>query len=226
MNIIITITGPSCAGKGYLLDYLLSNYGDNFTSLWGYATRPKREGEIEGFEYKFVDEDFFDAEFEAGNLCQSVTFGGNHYGTPWQSMEEAWETGKVPVRIVEPGGVGQFELVADQLTNSGKPTKVFSVFITDNREVIVERWLERFILDSADPATREESRQSYAKRILGCIEGEFQWDAARPYNFYINQQRHKIPTMAHALSRIASGKVNMEMANRLAPYANMYEEVL
>jgi guanylate kinase len=215
----MTITGPSCAGKGYLLNHLLENYPDKFVSLLTYTTRAMREGEVEGFEYNFIDAAAFKVEHDAGNLCQVVNFGGQFYGTPRVNLEKAFESGKTPIRIVEPGGVGQFERVAEEFEDCS----VFSVFISEEKEVIVERWLERLEADLMMASVHERAahRKYYARRLTDCMEGEFEWHKARSYNFHINGSKHPIPAMAHALSRICTGQVHMSMANRFQPYSEL-----
>ena len=44
---IITISGPSAAGKSFLVDKIIDKY-PNITEIIGLTTRPKREGEING----------------------------------------------------------------------------------------------------------------------------------------------------------------------------------
>lgn len=210
---MMTLTGPSCAGKTFLLKMLLDNYPGQFTSLVGYTTRPRREGEVDGFEYNFIDEATFESELNAGNLCQSVQFGSNYYGTPTRHLTDAFEAGKVPLRIVEPGGVGQFEKVCADLG-----AKVFAIYVTADIEVVTSRWLDRYHIDVAEAEEQHAfTRIAYAGRIAKCLTEEFAWVNERPYNFYI-KSNSEIHSMAYALARIATGNVSMDVANRLQPY--------
>lgn len=52
----IIITGPGASGKDFLKEKLL-NFGLTYNLI--YTTRPKRNGEIDGKDYIFIDEDTF-----------------------------------------------------------------------------------------------------------------------------------------------------------------------
>ena len=44
---IITISGPSAAGKSFLVDEIIQNF-PNITEIIGLTTRPKRKDEVDG----------------------------------------------------------------------------------------------------------------------------------------------------------------------------------
>lgn len=67
---IVTITGPSCAGKTTLADQLVKEH--DFVRLITTTTRPSRVGERLGVDYHFVTHD----EFAKKHFLASSTFVG------------------------------------------------------------------------------------------------------------------------------------------------------
>lgn len=57
---VVFCTGVSGSGKSYFIEHFLS--GENFYNLKSATTRPMREGELDGREYYFRDEEYFDTE--------------------------------------------------------------------------------------------------------------------------------------------------------------------
>ena len=55
----LAIVGPSGAGKGTLMEAVLKKYREKFGFSVSYTTRPKREGEVNGKHYHFVDHETF-----------------------------------------------------------------------------------------------------------------------------------------------------------------------
>eukprot|EP00057_Strongylocentrotus_purpuratus_P000638 XP_001180066.2 PREDICTED: membrane-associated guanylate kinase, WW and PDZ domain-containing protein 1 isoform X2 [Strongylocentrotus purpuratus] len=56
------------------------------------TTRPPREGEVNGVDYKFLSVDEFLALEKSGHLLESGLFEGNHYGTPKPPQDPPPET--------------------------------------------------------------------------------------------------------------------------------------
>lgn len=97
MNLIFFI-GESGCGKSTLQDNLIKYNPHLFTNITSSTTRDMREGETNGKEYHFVSND----EFSNLNLIQSVSFGGNSYGT---QIEEFNKDAAFGLFIVTPEGV-------------------------------------------------------------------------------------------------------------------------
>jgi guanylate kinase len=141
-KLVVTVTGPSASGKSELLTELCANH--NFERLISVTTRPPREGEKEGVEYYYITEEEFARQREAGNLLQEVCFNGKYYGTTKKEVDRVFVKGKVPIVIVEPGGVKQFEEVGESMGFT-----LYSVFVHAPFQVLQRRFLAR--LKGAEP---------------------------------------------------------------------------
>ena len=58
------------------------------------TTRPKRPGEIDGEDYRFVAESDYHRMVEAGDLLEHAKVFGNFYGTPRRPVDDALAAGK------------------------------------------------------------------------------------------------------------------------------------
>ena len=72
---LITITGPSGAGKDTVAQ-MLSDMG-GYNVLCSYTTRPKREGEIDGMEHHFVEK----CDVPHDKMLAYTQYGGYEYWT-------------------------------------------------------------------------------------------------------------------------------------------------
>lgn len=79
-KLIIGLAGPGAAGKGTIGKKLIEELG--FNKVVNTTTRPAREGEIDGVDYKFVNLATFQAKQKAGDFASSLERAGRGwYGT-------------------------------------------------------------------------------------------------------------------------------------------------
>lgn len=81
MGKIFYIMGKSSSGKDTIYSRLLEDSQLGLSRIVLYTTRPMREGEQEGREYHFTDEDCFEKLQEQGKVIESRTYQ-TVYG-PW-----------------------------------------------------------------------------------------------------------------------------------------------
>lgn len=79
---VILISGPSGTGKTTIVRELIKEFGNELKYSVSYTTREKREGEVEGVDYYFIDEKEFKRKIERGELLEWTFAYGNYYGTP------------------------------------------------------------------------------------------------------------------------------------------------
>lgn len=169
---ILTLTGPSCAGKSTLENLLVER---GFAKAISTTTRPMREGEVNGDNYYFVPVGTFEVMQTCGQFVESVAFGGNYYGLSVNEVERLLELGKPIVVVCEPVGQKQ---VAEFCNHKG--WKLYSVFVDNPPEVIAERFLSRHVCDLTFGHDREAVNKAYASRLAEMMTTEALWrDEAR-----------------------------------------------
>lgn len=89
---LIILSGPSGAGKGTIHNELLKNE-ENLTYSVSMTTRKPRNGEEEGIDYYFVDEDTFKKEIEKGSFLEYAYVHGNYYGTLKSNVYDSLDKG-------------------------------------------------------------------------------------------------------------------------------------
>jgi len=77
---IYVISGPSGCGKSTLIRRVLANLGDVRFSV-SHTTREKRESEIEGKDYYFVDRESFRRMVRRNQFAEWALVHGAYYGT-------------------------------------------------------------------------------------------------------------------------------------------------
>ena len=91
-GLIFVLSSPSGAGKTTISRKLL-RLDDNLVMSVSTTTRPKRAGETEGIDYKFVDLETFESMTEDGAFLEHAEVFGHQYGTPRAPVERALRTG-------------------------------------------------------------------------------------------------------------------------------------
>lgn len=91
-GLMLVLSSPSGAGKTSIARGLLAAEPELRMSV-SVTTRPKRVGEIEGQDYRFIDQAEFDRLVAAGALLEHATVFGNAYGTPRAPVEQALNDG-------------------------------------------------------------------------------------------------------------------------------------
>ncbi|KRX11233.1 P-loop containing nucleoside triphosphate hydrolase [Pseudocohnilembus persalinus] len=77
----LVLTGPSGAGKGTIIDFLLNYYPNKFELSVSLTTRKARQGELHGVHYYFVNHEEFEREVENKSFAEYCYVHGNYYGT-------------------------------------------------------------------------------------------------------------------------------------------------
>ena len=88
---LVVISSPSGAGKTTLARMLAESQKLVFSV--SYTTRPPRQGEREGVDYKFVSEDEFTQMVERQEFAEWAVVHGSRYGTAIHTVNRALEDG-------------------------------------------------------------------------------------------------------------------------------------
>ncbi len=103
---LFVIAAPSGAGKTTLVKLLLErNTGLEFSV--SYTTREKRNTEIEGHDYFFVDEKRFLDLRKQGELLESAEVFGNYYGTGRSQVQQHLDKGRHVILEIDWQGTQQ-----------------------------------------------------------------------------------------------------------------------
>ena len=92
-GLMLVLSSPSGAGKTTLSRQLLDNDKQIQLSV-SFTTRPKRPGERDGVDYRFVDTATFRGMIERKQFLEYAEVFGNYYGTPRGPVDEALNAGK------------------------------------------------------------------------------------------------------------------------------------
>lgn len=89
---LFVISGPSGVGKSTFIERFLKQDKESTFSV-SYTTRKKRDKEVNGREYYFVDKDTFMDMVERGGFLEWEEVHENLYGTPKKEILENLERG-------------------------------------------------------------------------------------------------------------------------------------
>ncbi len=100
---ILIVSGPSGAGKSSLIKAAKEQIGDFYFSI-STTTRKPREGEKDGVDYFFTDQESFEADIKAGEFLEYAQVHGNYYGTSLKPVRKALEEGKLVIFDIDVQG--------------------------------------------------------------------------------------------------------------------------
>ncbi len=92
-GLMLVLSSPSGAGKSTISRSLLAKNSGLSMSVSA-TTRPIRQGETEGEDYFFVDQEKFDAMAAAGEFLEHAAVFENSYGTPKGPVEKVLSEGR------------------------------------------------------------------------------------------------------------------------------------
>lgn len=164
---IITLTGPTCAGKSHLEKQLVAA---GCAALVSTTTRVPRFGEADGKSYYFVSREDFARLHASGAFIESVEFNGNRYGATVAEVERVTAQGKPVVIVCEPNGRDQ---IAKHCRANG--WNLLRVYVGNPEAVIAERFLERYTQDLVRSLVPEKVREQYIQRMASIMGAERGW---------------------------------------------------
>jgi len=91
-GLLIVVSGPSGVGKSTILRRFLREDNNSQFSV-SYTTRKKREGEVNGKDYYFIDEKSFREMVNKGCFLEWEMVHGHMYGTPKKEILDFIEHG-------------------------------------------------------------------------------------------------------------------------------------
>ena len=92
-GVMLVLSSPSGAGKTTISRLLLER-DDNLTMSISVTTRPKRPGEVEGIDYRFVDPTAFNLMVNRQEFLEYAKVFDHYYGTPRKPVESSLAGGR------------------------------------------------------------------------------------------------------------------------------------
>jgi len=108
---LFIISGPSGVGKGTLCKAIME-LGDLSFSV-SCTTRPPREGEIDGVDYRFLSLEEFNKKLSESLFLEHASVHGNIYGTLRSDVESAIESGMDIILEIDVQGAFQVKSKMD-----------------------------------------------------------------------------------------------------------------
>jgi len=111
---LFIISGPSGAGKGTLVDRLVTRVSGLWVSVSA-TTRAPRPGEIDGEDYIFLSSEEFQRRIDTEDFLEWAEVHGNRYGTLRSTVEAHLAEGRDVILEIDPQGAFQ---VKDSMPSS------------------------------------------------------------------------------------------------------------
>ncbi len=106
LGTLYVISAPSGAGKTSLVKALLENTPGIGVSV-SHTTRAKREGEVDGVDYHFIDKATFEKMVGAAAFLESAQVFDNYYGTAIANIEAKLKQGEDVILEIDWQGAEQ-----------------------------------------------------------------------------------------------------------------------
>ena len=151
-GLMFILSSPSGAGKTTLSRLLIERMPGLKMSVSA-TTRPKRPGEVEGRDYRFVDKARFEEMAKGDELLEWATVFDNRYGTPRAPVEAALSGGQDVLFDIDWQGTQQLRQKARG--------DVVSVFILPPSAAELEKRLHSRAQDSNEVIRGRMSRASH-----------------------------------------------------------------
>jgi guanylate kinase len=149
-GLMFVLSSPSGAGKTTMSRRLVVDDPEIVMSV-SVTTRPPRPGEIEGRDYRFVDDAGFDALIKDDQLLEWATVFGHRYGTPRGPVEDTLHAGRDVLFDIDWQGT-------QQLQQTDAASDLVRVFILPPTMAELERRLRGRGTDSEDVVAQRMKR--------------------------------------------------------------------
>src|SRR5215471_1772301 len=151
---LIVMSGPGGVGKDTLIAMLRARDPRLCYSV-SYTTRPRRDYEVDGKHYRFVDDERFERLAAEGVLLEHARVNGYLYGTSASRIEEALGRGRDVILKIEVQGAEQ--------VRSRRPDAVLVFISPPSMEELLRRRTRR----GSEPPEVMEARQRLAEVEMG-----------------------------------------------------------
>jgi guanylate kinase len=184
-RMLVIVAGPSGVGKNTIIKEVLTNHPNEMARLVTYTTRPRRDDEVEGEQYRFVTPEVFQDLARQGKLMEADAETAGH---------DVYKVGHVysmPADIYDGVPANKHILLAEVDIHGMRRLRdhypeCVTIFVTAPSDALQERILER----------RDEhmNDDNLAHRMQTALE---QMQAASEFDFIVfNEEGHLYRTVS------------------------------
>jgi guanylate kinase len=105
-GLLFIVSAPSGTGKTTVVERLVE-LTPNLTMSRSYTSRARRDGEVDGVDYTFIDRRRFEAMIATGDFLEWAEVFGNLYGTSAAESERCLASGRDLVLVIDVQGARQ-----------------------------------------------------------------------------------------------------------------------
>ncbi len=132
---ILVISGPSGSGKSSLMHEMIKRIDNTYFSI-STTTRKKRDNEVEGKDYFFIEKEQFKEDIENGNFLEWAHVHDHYYGTSLNTILKELNNGKLVIFDIDVQG---HKIAKEKFGNI-----ITSIFLTTpNRQILRKRLMQR-----------------------------------------------------------------------------------
>ncbi len=194
-GVLFVVSAPSGAGKTTLCKELVASVSGVHPSV-SYTTRKPRQGEVNGRDYYFVDEQAFQDMVQRNDFAESARVYGHFYGTPRQALTDMMDKGLDVLLEIDTQGAMQ---IKKKFTDA-----VYIYILPPSIDDLRTRLLQR-----GDPQEEIQRRMQKARQeILSYREYDY---IVR--NEDLKQALHELQAIVHA-ERIRMKRVDINWLER------------
>lgn len=102
---IVALIGEAGTGKDTLMQKILTDYPGKFNEIISCTTRPPREGEIDGVNYFFIDQEEFAYKVLNYEMLEATNFNDWFYGTSYDTLR----SDVLNIGVFNPDGIRAIE---------------------------------------------------------------------------------------------------------------------
>ncbi len=175
---LIILTGPSGVGKGTVIKEILGKNKNIWLSISA-TTREPREGEKEGENYYFLNQEKFKKMIEQNLFLEWAQFAGNYYGTPLSSVNQKIKKGFIVLLEIEVEGAKQ---IKEKFPNS------LSIFLLPPDKAELEKRIRN---------RGTENEESIKKRLL---RANYEISASNQFDFELTN--HNVEQTAKRIIKL------------------------
>lgn len=160
---LVILSGVSGAGKNTIKEALIKRM-ERVDSLPSYTSRAKREGDIEGKDYIFVNKEEFEKMIENEELYEYDVHHNEYYGTSRKLLNEKMRSGKIIVKDIDVNGTEHLKELL------GQDTKVVTIFLRVPKKELERRLKERVDKPSPQEIMLRLNRFDYEESRIGMYD--------------------------------------------------------